>query len=137
MRLYLLDSTPLTAYLNRRPAAIELIDPWIARREVATSIIVYAEVTEYLRGAPDYLLRRAQLRRLLHEIHPYLLTYATLERYGAIRRSLRPPFGPGLIGDMDTLIAATALERGLTVVTTDGDFQRVPGLQVLLLPRHV
>jgi predicted nucleic acid-binding protein len=43
--------------------------------------------------------------------------------------------GLGLIGDIDTLIAATALERGLTVVTTDADFQRVPGLQTMLIPR--
>ena len=48
----------------------------------------------------------------------------------AIRRSLRKP---QLIGDIDTLIAATALERNLTVVTIDMDFQRVPGLQVMLL----
>ena len=36
---------------------------------------------------------------------------------------------------MDTLIAATALERNLTVVTIDTDFQRVPDLRVILLSR--
>jgi predicted nucleic acid-binding protein len=36
---------------------------------------------------------------------------------------------------MDTLIAATALERKLTVITYDKDFQRVPGLKVTLLSR--
>ena len=39
------------------------------------------------------------------------------------------------IGDIDTLIAATAIEANLTLVTTDGDFQRVPGLQVMAIPR--
>jgi predicted nucleic acid-binding protein len=73
---------------------------------------------------------------LLHEIHPYILTYRTLQRYADIRRALRPPHGPGLIGDIDTLIAATALDRHLTLVTMDTDFQRVPGLTVRLLPRH-
>jgi predicted nucleic acid-binding protein len=29
---------------------------------------------------------------------------------------------------MDTLIAATAIEHGMTLVTTVGDFARVPGL---------
>lgn len=43
--------------------------------------------------------------------------------------------GVGLIRDIDTLIAATALEHDLTVVTLDGDFQRVPVLKVMLLPR--
>lgn len=41
----------------------------------------------------------------------------------------------GLIGDIDTLIAATALEHGLILVTTDSDFGRVPGLlHRILLP---
>jgi predicted nucleic acid-binding protein len=38
-----------------------------------------------------------------------------------------------LIGDIDTLIGATTLERNLTVVTIDTDFQRVPHLKVILL----
>jgi predicted nucleic acid-binding protein len=42
-----------------------------------------------------------------------------------------------LIGDIDTLIAATALEYGLTLVTTDTDFERVPNLSLILLPRKV
>ena len=46
---------------------------------------------------------------------------------------MRVPHGPGLIGDVDTLIAATALECNLTVVTLDRDFTRVPGLRVQLL----
>jgi predicted nucleic acid-binding protein len=40
-----------------------------------------------------------------------------------------------LIGDLDTLFAATALERDLTVVTLDPDFQRVPSPKVMLLTR--
>ena len=68
---------------------------------------------------------------------PISLPYTTLEHYADIRRALRPPHGPGLIGDIDTLIAATALERSLAVVTMDRDFDRVPGLQVrLLLEKH-
>ncbi|MGH2351663.1 MAG: type II toxin-antitoxin system VapC family toxin [Chloroflexota bacterium] len=109
----------------------------MARREVATSALVYAEVVEYLQSLPRFAQRRAQLRRLLRAIYPYSLTYASLDRYAQIRRQLRPPHGPGLIGDIDTLIAATALERNLIMVTTDTDFQQVPGLQVLLLPRRM
>jgi predicted nucleic acid-binding protein len=46
---------------------------------------------------------------------------------------MRPPHGTGLIGDVDTFIAATALERNLTMITADHDFKRVPGLSVHLL----
>jgi predicted nucleic acid-binding protein len=93
---------------------------------------------EYIKGLRDFASRRRQLRVvLLREIHPYLLTYATLDRYADLRRALRPPRGPGLIGDVDTLIPATALERNLTIVTMDTDFQRIPGCQVMLIPRRL
>ena len=130
MRSYLVDTGPLAAYLLGRPRVVAQIDPWLDRHEVATSILVYGEVTEYLKGLPDFPTR-THLRRQLQEIRPYLLTYANMERYADIRRAMRPPYGPGLIGDVDTLIAATAVERGLTLVTVDGDFTRVPGLSVL------
>lgn len=135
MRRYLLDTGPLAAYLHGRPGAVQLIAPWIRQRAAATSILVYAEVHEYLQSLSDYPRRREQLRRLMREIPPYTLTYPALERYGDLRRELRPPHGPGIIGDVDTLIAATALTRDLTVVTTDADYQRVTGLRVQVLPR--
>jgi predicted nucleic acid-binding protein len=135
MRKYLLDSTPMAAFLNNREAAISLIGPWIKAHEVATSILVYGEVVEYIKGFSNFEERHSQLRRLLREVYPYFLTYPILERYADIRRELRPPKGPGIIGDIDTLIAATALDRGLTVVTTDEDFKRVTSLEVLMIER--
>jgi len=133
MKLFLLDSTPLAAYLNGREAVVDLVTPWIIRREVATSILVYAEITEYIKGLSDFPRRHKDLKHILSEIYPYFLTYAILDRYADLRRLLRSPYGPGLIGDIDTLIAATAVERNLTVVTADRDFERVPGLQVKLI----
>ena len=41
-------------------------------------------------------------------VHPYVLTLRIMERYADVRRAMRRPYGPGLIGDVDTLIAATA-----------------------------
>ena len=126
MRDYLLDTTLLSALLFGRTGAVSLVQPWMASYEVVTSILVYGEVIEYLRGFPDFGRRRMELRKLLRAIYPLALTYGCVERYSEIRRTLRRQ-GPGLIGDVDTLIAATALEYDLTVVTTDQDFQRVPG----------
>lgn len=120
-------------YLLGRPTATGLIAPWIQRQEVVTSILVYGEIIEYIRGKPDYFMLYGQLRSLLRAIPPIGPTYAVMERYADLRRALRPPYGPGLIGDVDTLIAATALVRGLTLVTADSDHQRVPGLNVLRL----
>jgi predicted nucleic acid-binding protein len=130
MRRYLLDTGPLGAYLQGREPAVDLFLPWIRRSEASTSVLVYGEVIEYIKGLHNYPTKYMVLRGLLGAIYPYFLTYSILERYAEIRRALRPPHGPGLIGDIDTLIAATALERNLTVVTTDSDYERVPGLKV-------
>ena len=129
MKRYLLDTSPLAAYLQSREPAVVLLRPLIARHEVATSILIYAEVVEYIQGLPHFLQRHHDLRQLLREIYPYFLTYPILERYADLRRKLRPPHGTGLIGDIDTLIAATALERDLTLLTMDTDFERVPQLK--------
>jgi len=133
VRRYLLDSAPLAAYLLGRKMAIDLISPWILDQEAATSQLVYAEIIEYIKGFSSYVRHKRELKSILKEVHPYYLNYPILDRYADIRRSLRPPYGKGLIGDIDTLIAATALEYDLTIVTVDHDFERVPNLKVMLV----
>lgn len=133
MSRYLLDNGVLVAYLKGRPGALRLITPWIVNREAATSVIVYGEAVEYIRGDTNYGQRRDELRALLREVTPLHPTYSILERYAELRREMRR--SGGLIGDIDTLIAATALDHSLTLVTLDGDFQRVPGLALLRLSR--
>jgi predicted nucleic acid-binding protein len=135
MRRYLIDTTPLSALVSNRPPAVTLITPWMRQHEAATSIVVYGEVLEGLHGRPNPTQRHRDLLTLLGEITPYFVTYAIMQRSAALRRQLRPPSGPGLIGDIDTLIAATALEYDLTLVTTDSDFTRVSGINLLLLDR--
>lgn len=105
-------------------------------QEATTSIMVYGEVVEYIKPRPNYLAHQEALKQLLRAVYPYFLTYPIVERYAAIRLALRPPHGDGLIGDVDTLIAATALERDLTIVTVDSDFTRVPDLKFILLDRQ-
>jgi hypothetical protein len=54
MRRYLVDTTPLSALVTNRPAAVALITPWIRAHEAATSILVYGEVLEGLHGRPSF-----------------------------------------------------------------------------------
>src|SRR5947208_322039 len=79
---------------------------------------------------------RLLLQEHLNENRPYFVTSAIVEKHTEIRQQMRAPKGSGLIGDVDTLIAATALHRELTVVTLDSDFARVPGLQVHHIERE-
>ena len=131
---YLLDAAPLTALLHGRVGATSLMQPWVQNDEAVTSILVYGEVVERIRPRATYATDLQGLHRLLRGIRPLVLTRPILRRYADIRLQLRPR--GQLIGDVDTLIAATAIERGLTVVTIDGDFARVPGLSVMLLRRR-
>jgi predicted nucleic acid-binding protein len=131
---YLLDTGPLTAYLLGRSGAVARLDALIRRGEAATSALVYAEAIEYFRSFATFPQLQQGLRGILHQqVRLLYPTYAVCEYYATLRRAmraLRTPAGQpvGLIGDMDTMIAATALAHGLTVITIDSDFTRVPGL---------
>ena len=131
MKKYLLDTSLVAGFLLDRKKAIAIVSPMIAGKEAATSIVVYGKVAEYVKGFADFPRYRDRLQALLEQIHPHPLTYPILERYADIRRTLRPQHKD--IGDIDTLIAATALEHHLTLVTIDGDFERVPHLKTKLV----
>ncbi len=133
MKRYLLDTSLVAGFLLAREKAIKLVSPLLEREEAATSILVYGEVAEYVKQFTSFSYYRNSLQTLLEQVYPYPLTYPILERYADLRRQLRPPHGKGLIGDIDTLIAATAFEQNLTILTIDRDFERVPHLHVKLV----
>lgn len=133
MKAYLLDTGVLAGYFHKRTNALALLTPILKDHAAVTSIIVYGEVIEYLKGLSDFQTHYAKFHRLLKEIIPYPLTFSVLERYADLRRKMRQPYGTGVIGDMDTLIAATAIENDLTLITLDRDFERVPELKMQLV----
>jgi predicted nucleic acid-binding protein len=136
MRAYLLDTGVMAAYLLGRPRFVRLLSSFMGDDQSAMSIICYGEIYEYLQSRGDFAVAHNQLMELfnLGAIYLYNLDLAIMVRYAQIRRTLRR--GSGLIGDADTLIAATAMEHDLTLVTLDGDFQRVPGLKLQVVPRQ-
>jgi hypothetical protein len=54
MKRYLLDTPLLAGFFHKRRKAIAVITPWVQNREAVTSLIVYAEVIEYLKGLVDF-----------------------------------------------------------------------------------
>lgn len=131
MPTHLLDTSPLAAYLFGRAKAVARIDPLVDTEDIVTSIIVYGEIEEYIKLKQDYRALHAILRQQLREIKPLPITYAIMEIYADTRLQMRAPRGMGVISDSDSLIAATALRYGLTVITANAkDFRRVPGLTV-------
>jgi predicted nucleic acid-binding protein len=133
---YLLDAGPLSALLLNRPGAVSLIQPWIDENEATICSISIGEVAEYFLGRRDVEERLEALAKLSAALEPLTISGTTALRYALVRRQLRPPYGPGLIGDVDTIVAATAIEHDLILVTIDSDFVRVPALRVVLLDRR-
>ena len=94
---------------------------------------MYCEMVEYVKGFTTFTAYRESLQALLEQIDPLPLTYPILERYADLRRKLRPTYGKGLIGDIDIINAATALEHDLTLLTINTDYGRVPQLKYTLV----
>src|SRR5215469_1994517 len=97
---YLIDTVVLSQYLRGRAGAVALVRPLLS--QAGTSILVYAEIVEYVGGLQNTAQWYTQLRRLMRVVRPIPLTFAIADRYADLRRVLRP-IGQ-LIGDVDLLI---------------------------------
>jgi tRNA(fMet)-specific endonuclease VapC len=129
MSQYLLDTDWTVDVLNGQATATEtLLD--LAPAGLAISLISYGELYEgaFFSRDPPVALDALQTFLAGKEILP--LTTAIVERFAVVRgrlsRKLRQQ-----IGDMDLLIAATALHHGLILLTRNlKDFQHVPNLDI-------
>ena len=93
---------------------------------VAVSAISWGEVLEGTQDYPDGDARIAQLEAFSRTFDIISVDVQVAHQYATIRRTLRTD--GQLIPDNDLWIAATALSRGLTLVSRDQHFERVPGL---------
>jgi tRNA(fMet)-specific endonuclease VapC len=90
-------------------------------------------VAELYEAAYRSAAREKWLQRIEEGVLPAMTVLgfdlACAQEFGRLQAQLKDDGTP--IGDVDTLIAATALRHGLTVVTADDrHFQRVPGLRI-------
>jgi hypothetical protein len=111
MRRYLLDTAPLAALLLARPAAVDLISPWLHHHEVATSILAYAEVVEYIKDFSD-----AARRQPLADLTPEDLRLLVSQRVAlahvlpiAVRLLTENPLISGDYYDGDLLLAVVGV----------------------------
>lgn len=95
MPTYLLDTTPLAAYLFGRRKAVERIDPLVGAGDVVTSIVAYGEVEEFIKPMRNYRELHNDLRRQLRGIRPLPITYAIMELYADVRLQMRGASGSG------------------------------------------
>lgn len=129
MSLYLLDTDWIVDALHgQRAAGQTLVD--LAPQGLAVSLISYGELVEGAFYAADSQAALAGLHTFLQGKELLPLTTEIMERFGIVRGAL-PRAIRRQVGDMDLLIAATALEHDLTLLTRNlRDFQHIPDLKL-------
>jgi tRNA(fMet)-specific endonuclease VapC len=128
----LLDSDWLIDYLRQDARALELVGTLLPQR-LNISVITYGEVYEGIYFGRHPRASEEGLRRFLDVVDVLPITTLVVQHYARIRGELRR-VGRRL-EDTDLLIAATALEHDLTLVTRNvNHFARVPGLRLYPSP---
>jgi tRNA(fMet)-specific endonuclease VapC len=132
MSSYLLDTDWVVDILNGQEKAIHTVLE-LASAGLAISIITYGELYEGAAFARDPEPALSGLRNFLKGKAILPLTQPIMERFAQIRGSLPRPVRQQ-VGDLDILIAATCLERNLTLLTRNlKDFQHIPDLKLYQL----
>lgn len=128
--IYLVDTDVIIDWLLNIPLVIRTLQE-LEPSGLAISLATYGQL---LAGVPNSRNPEASehaIRAFLRRVRILPLSRPVVERFARLKADLSPR--GQLIGDFDTLIAATALHHGLTIVTRNRkDFERVPDL-----PLHV
>ena len=127
---YLIGTDWAVGLLRGRPHAVvesverlpqdRLFLPLVALGELYVGAYKSADLERALRGIAAFVTR----------VQLVALDEAICRRFGALTAELQRRGEE--IGDIDTLIAATALERGMTLLSNNrGHFERIPHLALI------
>lgn len=125
---YLVDTDWVIDGLAGRPEALSVLEG--CRDEgLGVSIVTIGEVYEGAYSNPQPEVHMASFQELLALFTVLPLTDETMRHFARLRATLRRQ--GSLIPDLDLLIAATALEHGLVLLTRNRrHFDRIPGLRM-------
>lgn len=125
---YLIDSDWVIDYLADVPEALELLDR-LADERIAISIVTYMEVYQGMERSDDPKEAERQLASFLESVPLLPISPAVARRCAGLRETLRRQGRRVNNRALDLLIAATAIEHDLTLVTRNvQDYADVPGL---------
>lgn len=126
---HLIDTDWAIDHLNDNPTATHLIAS-LESTGVAISLITYGELYEGVHYGRDSESAKHGLQAFLIDKEIVSLSKAIMEQFAIVRGQLSRQ-DRRQIGDMDLLIAATAIHYDLTLVTRNRrDFELVPGLRL-------
>ena len=125
---YLIDTSWAISALRGDQSYVARIEI-LASEGICISVISVAELYEGVYTSRDQEREEQALRRLVDAFVVLDVDHETARIFGRERRRLRAE--GAMISDMDLMIAATALQHGLTVLTDNRrHFERVEGLAV-------
>ncbi len=129
---YLIDTGWVIRHLRGRKeysARLTALEP----DGLAISVITLAELQEGVERSNDPVGALIALQAFLASVRVLPVEDATARVFGAISAKMRAAgHHPG---DFDVMIASTATQHGLTVLTTDvDDFSRFTGLFIITTP---
>jgi len=125
---YLIDSDWIADYLKGRLPAVEHLQS-LEPQGLSISLISYGEIYEgiYFGGQPAATARA--FRQFLRAVDVLPLNRTIMRRFARIRGELR--CGGQIVGDPDLMIAATAIEHNLTLITGNSrHFSRIADLRL-------
>ncbi|MCQ3937528.1 MAG: hypothetical protein DPW18_10845 [Chloroflexi bacterium] len=120
---YLLDTNILILYLRKTPGYLELLDTLAADDTLYISAITRLEI---IRGMRDR--EREATFDVLDSLETIEISIEIADKAGELIRTWRTQ--GVVLEDADALIAATALEHGLALVTTNAKHFSMPDLVV-------
>ncbi len=127
---YLIDTDWVIDLLASVPEAVQILDR-LAQDGIAISIITYMEAYQGVERSPHPEEAQNKLSALLDSLPVVSLSPAVAQRCARLRETLRKQGKRVNARSLDLIIAATALEYNLTLVTRNTeDYADVPGLKL-------
>ena len=121
---YLIDTDRVVDYLKGRPEAIELLQG-LGEDGLSISVITLGELLDGIYYGTDPLRHLRGFRDFLEFVAVVNVDESIMARFARLRGQMRQ--SGQSIGDFDLIIAATALEHDLTLVTRNlRHFTRIP-----------
>ncbi len=126
---FMLDTNIVSAFMHARSAELDRRISASGKNELCMSAVSYGEIRYGLSMKPEAVRLAAAARVLFSMVDVLPWTAETAQSYGELRAEMRR--GGVSLQPLDMLIAAQALEAGATLVSNDGAFRHVPGLEVV------